>query len=37
MVKSENQVGRKEILCAEDNHSYMCHKLAKVFLDLNFN
>ena len=22
---TENQVGRNEILCAEDDHSYMCH------------
>ena len=33
----ENRVGRNEILCAENNHSYMCHICAKEFLDSNFN
>ena len=29
--------GRNEILCAEENHSYMCHICGKGFLDLNIN
>ena len=30
---TENQLGRNEIWCVEDNHSYTCH----MFLDCNFN
>ena len=34
---TENRLGRNEIWCAEDNHSYMCHICAKRFLNSNFN
>ena len=34
---TENQVGRNEILCVEDSHSYMCHMCAKEYLKSNFN
>ena len=37
---TENQLGRNEIWCAEDNHSFILHIScisAKGFLDSNFN
>ena len=33
---TENRLGRNEILYAEDDHSYMCHICAKIYLDSNF-
>ena len=35
MHLTENRLGRNEILCADDNHSYMCHICAKGILDSN--
>ena len=37
MYLTENQVHRNEILCGEDNHSYMSHMGAKGYLNSNFN
>ena len=30
---TKNELDRNEILCAEDNHSYMCYISVKEFLD----
>ena len=37
MYLSENRLGKNEIWCAENNHSYMSRVCAKGFLDSNFN
>ena len=34
---TENRLGRNEIWCPEDNHSYKRHICAKGFLTSNFN
>ena len=31
---TENRLGRNEIWCAEDNHTYMCHIYAKGLCEL---
>ena len=37
LYSTENRLGRNEIWCAEDNHSYMRHINKKLFLYSNFN
>ena len=34
---TEDQLSRKEMWCAADNHNNMCHICAKELIDSNFN